>query len=237
MHFLRNINRVVDKNLLSLLNQAKNYITADVFNKAIIFFSLPILTRILSPSDFGYVSIFVSLVSIFEMLFELNYKSAISRYYFEEKINFSRFLGSSLIFLLAFNSVMLLLLILIHSFLSKLLKIPELLLYSIYFASILTVYINIYLAFLQSSKKSNEYFFVSTTKGLLTILLSLIFVVILPNPKYYGYIIGSSISLFFISCYSIIKMIKNSQFKFHFSLVKEAIPTLNKNPAFKILST
>ena len=66
------------------LSHAKNYFSADMATKAIGFISIPIFTRLLTQSEYGISSVFLSYVSIFTILFSLNCTAAVSRYYFEK---------------------------------------------------------------------------------------------------------------------------------------------------------
>ncbi len=87
------------------------YTTANLINALIPFLLLPLLTRYLSPSDYGIVSIFQVLLNVTLPFAGLNVVGAINRYYFEKKIKFNLFVGNSFL-ILSLSSVILLILFL-----------------------------------------------------------------------------------------------------------------------------
>lgn len=78
-------------------NHFKNYLSADIATKALSFFSIPILTRILgiTPSDYGYIALFTTYISIFICIGTLNSYTAVGRYYYEQKDDFKEFFGTT----------------------------------------------------------------------------------------------------------------------------------------------
>jgi len=78
------------------LNHTKNYLLSSVANEGLKFVSIPVFTYLLSPEDYGIINIFGSYVAIFAILLVLNLNGAISRYYYEEKEDFSQFLSFSI---------------------------------------------------------------------------------------------------------------------------------------------
>jgi len=66
-----------------VLGNALIYLVANVFNAAIPFILLPILTRVLSPSDYGVVSMFLVMLSIFSAVVGLSMNGVISIRYFQ----------------------------------------------------------------------------------------------------------------------------------------------------------
>ena len=66
-----------------LLGKAGIFLFANIVNAAIPFLLLPILTRVLTPADYGVVAMFSIMVSIFGALTGLSVHGAIGVRYFE----------------------------------------------------------------------------------------------------------------------------------------------------------
>jgi len=69
----------------SLLSSTAIYTIANVINASIPLFLLPILTRILNPSDYGKVAMFATILAIFSAFTGLNSHGALSVRYFQQK--------------------------------------------------------------------------------------------------------------------------------------------------------
>lgn len=90
------------------LRHARNYVTASALSGVIAFGSVAVLTRLLTPAEYGIVSVFLSIVSVFSLLLELNYRGAVNRYYLERTTDFPHFLATSLLFLAGLTALNLL---------------------------------------------------------------------------------------------------------------------------------
>jgi len=80
------------------LSHSKNYLVSNIAVNALAFVSLPVMTRILTPSEYGVLSVFNSYQGIFIAILTLNSYSAVGRYYFEKQTDFKEFFGTSIIF-------------------------------------------------------------------------------------------------------------------------------------------
>ncbi len=78
-----NLRKIKNTDLFETLKHSKNYLSANVANKAIIFISIPIFTRLFSEADYGIVATFTAFVGIMTVVLSLNASSAINRYYYE----------------------------------------------------------------------------------------------------------------------------------------------------------
>ena len=66
-----------------LAKHGKNYLFGNFMIQGLNFISIPILTRLLTPRDYGVISIFSSIIQIFTVLIGLNLTGAIARKYYE----------------------------------------------------------------------------------------------------------------------------------------------------------
>ena len=75
----------------------RNYLGGDLLVALIGALTIPVLTNVLSVSEYGVLNVFMSYVSICSVILLFNVHSAVGRYYYEEKNNFNKFLGTTLI--------------------------------------------------------------------------------------------------------------------------------------------
>ncbi len=68
-----------------------------MFTQAINFLFLPILTRLLSVSEYGVWDVWRSFITVAFAVLTVNTYTALGRYYYEEKDDFPQFFGTSLI--------------------------------------------------------------------------------------------------------------------------------------------
>lgn len=197
--------------LFDFLSHSKNYVTADFFSKSLIFITLPIITRILTPEEFGIIAIFLSIISMFEVIMELNFRGAVTRYYYEGTDDFKEFLGSNCLFMMCYNILFIILFWFTKNLFSKFFVIDNSLIF--FYAIIIsssTVFMNIYLYYLQASKRSKEFSFITVIQNTLILITSIFLMFILNQSKYmgriYGNLIISIIILFYIS-YKLSKVI------------------------------
>lgn len=81
------------------LGHVRNYLVGGVVSGLVGFGTVSILTRLLTPAEYGVFRVWVALVAVLAVLAELNFRGAISRYYLEEKADFPDFLKTVLRFL------------------------------------------------------------------------------------------------------------------------------------------
>lgn len=84
--------------ILEILKGFKNYLGEGIVVAALGFAMTPILTRIMSVSDYGVLNVFLSYVSIATIIFTLNIHSSVGRYFYDQKSDFPQFLGSIVLF-------------------------------------------------------------------------------------------------------------------------------------------
>ena len=89
-----------------LLRSAGIYTTSNVINKAIPFFLLPVLTRYLTPEDYGIVSMFGVLLSLVTPFTGIYLHAAIERMYYEkDTINIREYITNCLMILIVSTSL------------------------------------------------------------------------------------------------------------------------------------
>ncbi|UBH09363.1 oligosaccharide flippase family protein [Macrococcus armenti] len=79
----------------SLIKSSLIYTFVNLFNKAIPFLLLPVLTNYLSPEEYGKITLFTLYIGLLTPFIGLNVHGAIARVYFQEDIDFKKYLSTS----------------------------------------------------------------------------------------------------------------------------------------------
>lgn len=190
-------------NFKSFLGHTGNYFIAYIATKSLAFISIPVYTYLLSVEDFGVFNIFIAYSVIFSVLFSLSSETATARYYFENKTEeeFKRFVGTSARLTLFIFFVSSAIFILFSSKLSALMKIDSLLLYAFIPTSAFAILCNFFEQIYSAKMQSRKIAVASSIRAYSAFILSVLFILILPDKKYYGQILGTIVTMSFLSVY------------------------------------
>lgn len=185
----------------SIVKQTLHYLSGNVVAKGVQFMSLLVFTRILSPSDYGIYSIFISYASIFTLLLTLNSHTAVSRYFYEGKSDIEEFTGatfiSTTVLVIIFSCIMWINIERISDYI----HLPSS--YVTLFAplAIIEFIALLYMQIFQPLRKSKEIAILIIGKAILSFAFGLAFIVVDRNNKLnaivYGYVIGNLLALAF----------------------------------------
>lgn len=188
---------------MSLVKNSAIYLLSNILNSAIPFLLLPVLTRYLTPSEYGQIAMFQSLVGGIAAFVGLNAVGAANRYYYE-KYNTDENIGifnGSCIQVLIFSSLFLLLICYFFStYLENFLSIPKSWIYSALVVSFCTFLLNLRLGQWQVRRLAIKFGSLQIGNSLLNMLLSITFVVILnygSQGRVYAYVIAIIIAALF----------------------------------------
>lgn len=177
------------------------------------FLTIPILTRLLSPSDFGMVGIYTIYVTILTSIISLGLESAVSTGKFDFKEDFDGFL-SSILFLSTiplFIGVMIALIF--KQFIAAKLGINPGLINLLVFQSFFTFVLHFATTKYSVQYKYKKFLIISITSVLINVLLSIAWIQNLSVDKYYGRIYGSaSVAIIYGVILYAIFMIKGKKF-------------------------
>ena len=167
--------------------------------QGIAFFSMPIFTRFLTPSDYGYVSLYTSWLSIFSLLEGLQVAGSIGNArleYGEDKL--PQYLSS--IMTVAFLSFVIILLLFIgfNNFFSDLLNISSHLIILVVIHSFFSFVINFEITRLDQLKKVEKSTLLSLFQTLFAILFSVFLVLTTKGNKAEAKIYGQAIPIILI---------------------------------------
>lgn len=179
-------------NFFGFLKHSGNYFISSLATGALAFISIPIYTRLLSPKDYGIISIYLGIVSIMASIMAFSADRSVSRYYFDKKdeLDFKRFVGTSSILSFCFFIINAIILFVFANDFGKLIGLSKEVVYLIIPLSGINI---IGLTFEQiygPLKKSKEVATSSIIRVCLGFLFSIAFILMFENKKFFGQIFG-----------------------------------------------
>lgn len=209
-----------------LIKNSLIYFFADIFNKAVPFLLLPILTTYLTPEDYGIIATFGVFTSILVIFISMNTLGSIEVTFFQiskEKLkvyiaNVFLIISVSLIFILLAT-------VLLSSQLTKLLDIPlEWLIVGV-FISLAQIVNTINLLLWRVEYKAKNYSFFEIAQNLFNVSLTLLFVIAI-NMDWEGRLLAMAIAIIsfgFISFYLVVKVRKYFTYSYNQEYIKDAL--------------
>ena len=201
------------------------YTSTNVINKAIPFFLLPIMTRYLTPTDYGIVATFNVLLAVMVVFVGLSMHGAINVNFFKlNKGELKNYIGN--VFLILFSSFLLVFTIvyILKSNFSFFTKFPENWISFIVIIALCQAIYSINIGLWQVEQKSLPYGLFQISKTMLNVSLSVIFVVLL-CWGWQGRILGVIITSVIFGLLSIFVIYKREYIKFSFNkkYIKDAL--------------
>ncbi len=163
------------------------------------FLTFPIITRFLTPQDYGISALAVSTSTLFAGILCCNIDSAAQRYYFEyrkDSKKLSKLINTSLLFMFGVFGISLFIWFFIRGYVSKIVMGSDI--YSFpfliaYIGSFVNILVNFYLLLYRNMEKAKEYSFYMTFSTVINAVLTLFLVAVL-RAGYMGIIYGALIS-------------------------------------------
>ncbi len=109
----------------ALLRQAGIYTVSNIIIRAIPFLLLPVLTRYLSPADYGIVSMFFLTVVLIEPFVSITYAGAITVKFYDKATDLPAYIGTGAVLVILIGALFALLLFLVRDPLSELTRVPS----------------------------------------------------------------------------------------------------------------
>ena len=208
-----------------LIRSASIYTATDVINKAIPFLLLPVLTRYLTPEDYGIVSMFVVLVSFVTQFIGVNIHGAIARiYYDKDRVDIKAYITNCLFILLLSTTLVSLIYFSFSSIIAEITAIPMQILWVVIVVSFGDYLSRVVLTLWQVRVKPMQFGSYLISKTILNTSLSIWFVVLL-GLTWQGRIFAKLITAAIFTIIGIIILWKSKWLKFTFnkSYVKHAL--------------
>lgn len=217
---MRLLNRLAKS---SLFKASGIYTLTSVVNGAIPFLLLPILTRFLSPSEYGLVSMFSLLVSISGDLFGLSVHGALNREYFNKEIDFRKYVFNCLAILSFSTAVVTSLIFLFRNLISEYSQFPSGWLWAVVGVSFFQFGILALLSVYQAQMKAKNYSSIQLSQTILNVALSILFVVGF-SFGWRGRIAAQLCAFAAVGSFSYYVLLRKwSDFRFDFSYIKRAL--------------
>ncbi len=202
---------------LSLARSAWTYTVANALNSAIPLLLLPILTRYLSPEEYGLVAMFTVLTSVVVAVAGLGTHGAVAREYFLcNREEFAGFVGTCIFLLAASSTVLLAFIMLFSRQLTGITGIPEHWLVAAVLMGVGQLLCSIGLSIWQVRKQPAFYGFFQVGISLLNALLSLALVVWM-QMGWQGRVIGQVFAVFAMGVFAIALLARGGWIRFRFS--------------------
>lgn len=195
----------------SFFRSASIYFLSNVISAVIPFLLLPILTRYLTPEEYGEIALFQVLVGFFSAFVGVNVNGAIVRYYYEKSTSqnndISNYIGVCFLILLVSMLIALLSMFVFSGYISESIKINESYIYIALLVSAFSFLIKIRLSQYQVRKLPLKYAFIQIPNAALSVLITLLLIIgfsLGPNGRVYAMLV-SAVFISFVCVYLLIK--------------------------------
>lgn len=225
-----------------LFKSASLYIFAGITNSAIPFMLLPILTRVLPPSEYGKVVMFSSVLVVLSAFVGLSVHGAVSVKYFDPSIDHPRYLATSLMVLVASTVFAVLIIIIFNEHLSRNIGISLEWMIVAVLASAAQFVVQLRLLMWQISHNALKYGIFLVSQTAINIAISLFFVLCL-NYGWTGRGIGIASSMFIFGLISLLSMQTSGMIRWKLSssyiisMLKFGIPLIPHSVGGLLMST
>lgn len=161
-----------------LLGNASLYLISNVINAAIPFLLLPILTRALSPSDYGYIAMFNMVIVIFNAFTGLSVHGAVTVRFFQvDKRALAEYVGACIVILLISTAVIVVFVVIFNAEFMRYTGLSaDWLILSVIISGIQFL-CNIQLALWQVRGEAKLYGAFQITQSLLNLLISIVLII------------------------------------------------------------
>lgn len=184
----------------NLLRISGTYGFFSLLNSALPFFLMPVLTRFLSPSDYGYVSLFNILLSLFTAVVGCNIPGAYSRAYFaSDRFDVNEYWVTAFKLILTIGVIVTFVVIMTRNVLQYLFKFPASWLWLIPITAAAVSINALVLAHLQVRTMARQYGIFINLRTLVQALLSVLLVTMI-HLNWRGQIIAVSLAHVLFAC-------------------------------------
>ena len=173
-------------NQIEFVRHGKNYLAGNFMVQGLAFVSIPILTRMLNPDDYGMIAVFTSMVAIFSILLGLNFHGSINRKYYEQDDSFGEFIYSTTRFIFLFALAGVGLAVIFSSSITAFFEAPKLVFLLAVGVSFFSIFGNMYFSYLQASMQSRRFAILSFVQAFAILLLGVGLILWMSEKRYLG---------------------------------------------------
>lgn len=196
-----------------LLYHAKNYLKASVLASGLSTFNFLILTYILNVEEYGYLSIFNSLVSVFTIIYLLNCHSGVGRLLLDDREDWGEVLGANLMFTAFWIALLSTGLWWSAEWLSERFALPDGLLFWACLVSAIASAYQYFMIYLSTDQQSARHARWSVRRKLIAVLLGLSLVLSLSEERYLGKIYAEVIITGAFGLYALYELLRLARFQ------------------------
>lgn len=211
---------------MKLLKNTLIYFSADIFNKAVPFLLLPILTTYLTPKDYGIIATYGVLINILVIFIGLNTIGSIEINFFQiSKNKIKEYIGNVLYIFSITTTSFLIVYFIFGDLASLVFDIPKVWLLIAIFIALAQVLTTINLILWRVEHKAKEYSSFEIVQNLFNITLTLIFVISL-EMNWEGRLLAIAIGIILfggLSLLILVKVRKYTLFTYNKEYIKDAL--------------
>lgn len=197
-----------------LFGNAAIYLGANIFNAGIPFLLLPILTRVLTPTDYGTVAMFGIVLSVLGAFTGMSVHGAVGVRYFQlEKEELAEYVGTCVGILVISTSSLFLLVAVFGAWLAKVSGVPSDWLLVAVVLSGFQFLGNIRLSLWQVSREAKRYGAFQITQTLLNAAVSLI-LILMAGMAWEGRVLGQSVAAMLFGVIALWWLLNDGQLRF-----------------------
>lgn len=207
------------------------YTMGHVLNAAIPFLLMPILTRYLSPEDYGIIAMLSVLLGLYQPFIDLKYSSFVTVAYYQKDLDFSYVVSSGVCVLTIMVVFISIFTWLEAGFISDQLQFPVESLWAVVVICVTVFFISIMQNIQQVKRRAREYALIQIAQSALNFLLSIIFVIgfgMSWRGKIWGQVIAglifAAIAIVFLYRWRLMKL--NWKWEYVYKGLSYGVPTI-----------
>lgn len=209
----------------SLFRSAGSYTLSNIINSAIPFLLMPVLTRYLTPTDYGIIAMFQVLIGFIAPFVGINVQGAVSvKYFKKDEIDFPRYVSSCFLILLSSCFLMIIVFVAGYAQISQMTEIPVDWLWTVIVLCLGQFAIAILLVILQSSIQPVTYGIIQIAQSVMNLVLTLCMVVWL-KYNWEGRIIAQVLTASIFAIFSLVTLYRRGWLVFDYdkAYIKDAL--------------
>ena len=203
------------------LKHTRNYMLGQIINKGLHFLLIPVTTALLSEAEYGVNSLFNSTVNIFVVLLPLCIYKGVSRFYYDLQYDKKEMLGNQFALMMIWMTIITIISVCTIPLWKGLSGLTVQLCLWMIFNSFMQSIINFYLSFLQARKQSGTYALFSVISGVITTVLSVVWMMQLESQVFLGIVYANNVVRTVGAIIAVVHMWPHMSFKMNATMRKE----------------
>lgn len=190
------------------------YIITEFFLKGLTFLTIPIFTRLLSTSDYGFASLYTTWVGIFTILIGLNLNTSITKGIYDFKEDYDKFVASIILLSLIILSGYIAIFTIFKNQIQSITGFRGFVLYFMIFQAYFSFIRNCLITKFRVEYKYKKISVLSIIMSVTGIILSILLIhYVFKDEAYMGKIIGNGILIVIFGTFFLIYLLKNGKGK------------------------